>query len=333
MSSELDALLWGMLDALDENDPQMFERLNKEILDRRDSELRTIRGEGPETMSVLDSSERATTGDEDDDKALANMNIKRSFPELMTFQEMHVHIMGLTSAKILAKWQHAVDLWNKREEVAFRLWSKKPLLDRNKINLWYHMFVFDVLFFNGQLHRWIRIEWDEKINGEGECAAKQNRKARIKIFPQKLPNGEYDYSAIIDTLFHEMLHAMDSLVMPEGSTDPSERVHILGFTGHGPAFRAMGARIQDLANELLFKREVFGQTLSPNLNLIWRSVSRTKSPGPWALDVLAYGPSHKAELQAIAEMDPSTLKGVEDWDFDEIQGKDFPSDAIAKAQT
>lgn len=69
-------------------------------MDRRDSELQTRQGEGPETMSMLDSSEPATTGNEDDDKALANMNIKRSIPVLMTFQEMHVHIMGLTSAKI-----------------------------------------------------------------------------------------------------------------------------------------------------------------------------------------------------------------------------------------
>ncbi|KAL8645199.1 MAG: hypothetical protein Q9226_007406 [Calogaya cf. arnoldii] len=310
-------------------DSSVFNHLLREDSTRRNLEMRTRWSK----CQVMSESVPAVTGNEDDDKALAEMAIQKYQPKLKTFEEMYRYITNLTEEQILEQEQsqRARKIWDKREREAFSLWSKEPLVDRGKINLVYHMLSFDAIFFDSQLQRWIsRIEWDENMNPIRDGVTETYWEAQIRIRPQKLLNGEYDYSAILDTLLHEMLHVMNCLVLAEGSTGLSEKVHMLGLTGHGPKFRAMGAKIQALANDLLFKREVFMQKEPQNLSLRRCNAPSTKSPGGWHLNVLAYGVPHKLELQAIAQMNPPTLEGVEDWDFDKIQGKDTPSDAFAK---
>ncbi|KAL8850614.1 MAG: hypothetical protein Q9221_004484 [Calogaya cf. arnoldii] len=313
-------------------DFSVFNHLLREDVARRNLEMRTRWNK----CQVMSESVPAVTGNEDDDKALAQMGIQKYQPKLKSFEEMYQYIANLTKEQILEQDQSqlARKIWDEREREAFSLWSKEPLVDRGKINLVYHMLSFDAIFFDSQLQRWIsRIEWDENMNPTTDGVTETYWEAQIRIRPQKLLNGEYDYSAILDTLLHEMLHVMNCLVLAEGSTGLSQTVHMLGFAGHGPKFRAMGAKIQALANGLLFKREVFMQSEPQDLGLRRRNAPSTKSPGGWHLNVLAYGGPHKLELQAIAQSDPSTLGGVEDWDFDEIQGKDTPYDAIAKGLT
>lgn len=169
---------------------------------------------------------------------------------------MYTHILLLAAEKILAKWQDAVDYWSGREETAF--WSRVavPSSDKGQIDLMYHVHFFDLIFFDGQLARWITVEWDDIIKGIGVCQTGGYVKgAHIGIKPVRLPNGQLDYNEILNILLHEMVHALRCLGMSADFESLYDQAHRLGFSGHGPMFREMGSIIQLLANKLLFHKK------------------------------------------------------------------------------
>ncbi|KAL8768052.1 MAG: hypothetical protein Q9209_005595 [Squamulea sp. 1 TL-2023] len=280
------------------------------------SNLKTER-QRPDPTNTRYNGVPTSTGSDKFEQILTATRVKQARRKRKDFEQMYTHILLLTPEKILAKWQYAVNSWNEREEKAF--WSRVavPSSDEYQISLMYHVHFFDLVFFDGQLARWITVEWDDNIKAFGDCrTGGYGDGAHIRIKPVKLSNGGLDYNEILNTLLHETLHALRCLEMLADYESPHNRIHRLGFSGHGPMFREMGAIIQGLANKLLFHKK----QADPSAPYV---AYGSETPIAWNLDVCAYGTSHKLELWTIGQIDPSSLGGWQNFDFNRIQGKRF----------
>ncbi|KAI4263483.1 MAG: hypothetical protein L6R42_001376 [Xanthoria sp. 1 TBL-2021] len=237
-------------------------------MDRRDSELQTRQGEGPETMSMLDSSKPATTGNEDDDKTLANMNIKRNFLALQTNQKTRISystgepILGgaqlekepfiydtldighteLSHPRVTELSDDSEDEEDEGEPFdqssAEQPQQEEHLLLRGSScqNLDRHAWAASVPAFTGQAVKQAHA-LDRTLTNSGRVSAELLSNATTALRDNYMPgafgdedvcphhgpflskdraepNGEYDHSNILETLLHEMLHAMYTLVKP-----------------------------------------------------------------------------------------------------------------------
>ncbi|KAL8752301.1 MAG: hypothetical protein Q9199_005837 [Rusavskia elegans] len=213
-------------------------------------------GEGPETISMLDSSEPATTGNEDDDKTLANMNIKRNFLALQTNQKTRIsHSTG--EPMISFPLQQITETHRKKSDafrflrrtlklikvrynatVVFLRSDREPILGGAQLEK--EPFIYDTLDIGHTELSHPRVtelsddsenEEDEEVSAE--LLSNANTALRDNYMPGAFgdedvcphhgpflskdraePNGEYDHSNILETLLHEMLHAMYTLVKP-----------------------------------------------------------------------------------------------------------------------
>ncbi|KAL9001045.1 MAG: hypothetical protein Q9169_000529 [Polycauliona sp. 2 TL-2023] len=308
-----------MLDLWYTSRPKKFERRLKKAGNARVSRLRGVKERSPYPRSTtifrgVESSIMA--GEDGRERAL-------------TIDAMQSHIMSLTPSIVLAQWNDVVELRNMRERAdvskqdaeadaakadaseqdasgqnAAKQDASKPSTAPIKPLLYSHMFILDRLFFRGNLERWITLEWDDTMVGRtGYTMIWPNVPyARMRICPTKLPDGGYDRDDILETLLHEMLHVVERLPGNAGRTDPLTQVHQMGFSGHGPMWRAMAAKIESLANGLLYRK------------------SR-----PWDMGIHT---GHIGELTAVAKINPSRFGNCSNLNFDLIHGWTEPASGI-----
>ncbi|KAL8751322.1 MAG: hypothetical protein Q9184_006103 [Pyrenodesmia sp. 2 TL-2023] len=230
---------------------------------------------------------------------------RESTRRLTTIAKMEAHLLELEASKTLtAKQVHALQEWKARRDEAKMAGYNLPLFQKDgPYDAVYYLSFLDDLCFEGELRSWTNISWSDSLGKDLgltylEVGDGRNY-AHIELSTTLLEGSNKSVIVkVLETMAHEMMHAMERLKTPEESTtrDISKTVvHSVGLTGHGPRFRRAGLKVQRFVSSLL---------RLPHLDL----------------DVRALGISHKFELDSLISLDPSDIPDLDEWNFRELEG-------------